>query len=93
MLLYLIAALGVTNCFYFSLDYVYELYLYTHISLIAEVLVGVEKTSWSFERHADLAGRFVIVPMASCIWRQTLALLLQCWALLVSEGHCPRDVI
>lgn len=42
MLLYLIAALGVTNCCYFSLEYVYNLYLYTHISLRAWVLAGVE---------------------------------------------------
>lgn len=35
MLLYLIAALGVTNCFYFSLEYVYKLYLYTLIPLLA----------------------------------------------------------
>lgn len=34
-MLNLIVALGVTNYFYSSLQYVYELYLYTHISLLA----------------------------------------------------------
>lgn len=41
MVLYLTAALGVTNCFYLGTEYVYELSLYTHISLLAQVLVGV----------------------------------------------------